>query len=230
MLATFEAIELGDVTISRAPEVSLWALDAVADGIVRSAALCRRMLGHRPFPPPLFVYADRTQMLAGSCANQASVAYFDGAIHVAAGPDLERDEIEKSASHEYVHHVLLEMGLGGPMWLQEGLAAHVADETWWRDPEVGVVAWLATSHLPFGELVEAFPHTCDEPYALRVYAQSLMMVRIIVASRGEAQLRWLAESLAEGDVMPADAFSAGLAVPPDEIEALWWAWLPEITR
>jgi hypothetical protein len=137
-----------------------------------------------PEPPDVFAYFDSKLLLAAACTNDDVVAYYDGALHVV----LSHADVQVSVLHEYTHHALMSAGLLGPAWAQEGIAMHVARETWWRSS-----AWLerlATEPLPLAAMEQAIPYTLSSEQALAFYAQAASMV-FCAAEAHEAGLRGL---------------------------------------
>jgi len=118
------------------------------------------------------------------------VAYYDGALHVVPTDD----DVAQSIVHEYTHHALTSTGLLGPAWAQEGIAMHMADETWWRG------GWLErVLERPFSlEIMDsAVPYTLRADQAALFYAQSAAMVACAI--RGDPRgLRGLVDTLATG--------------------------------
>lgn len=78
-------------------------------------------------PPDIYVHASVEELRDHACVAASAQSYYDGAIHVAA---LEQsDELIKCVLHEYAHHILSELGVRRPVWLQEGFAQRFAGET-----------------------------------------------------------------------------------------------------
>lgn len=151
----------------------------------------RRVLQLAPPRPDVFAYYDTRLLLAGGCTNDEVVAYYDGALHVVPS----HDDVAQSILHEYTHHALTAAGLIGPAWAQEGIAMHMAGETWWRG------GWMTrVLERPFSlEVMEsAVPYTLRSDQAGLFYAQSAAMVAC--AMRDDPRgLRGLVESLAAGN-------------------------------
>jgi hypothetical protein len=204
LLASFVAGPDGAGHIRHHPELSASHSETARALLERAHRLTRMVLGSRvdAIPAPaVFLYPSVEQLVSAACVNRATRGYYDGAIHVAA----ERD-LGESLLHEYAHHALIQLGVHKPMWLHEGVAMLVADETWWMDPRLGLRRWLPEGHLPFEALVDAFPHTSDELFAGAVYYQSVAMVLFTRAEGARPDLGELVERLARGEVSPRGAF------------------------
>jgi hypothetical protein len=150
-----------------------------------------RVLQLVPPRPDVFAYYDTRLLLAGGCTNDDVVAYYDGALHVVPS----HDDVAQSILHEYTHHALTAAGLLGPAWAQEGIAMHMAGETWWRG------GWMTrVLERPFSlEVMEsAVPYTLRSDQAGLFYAQSAAMVACAVRDDPRG-LRGLVESLAAGN-------------------------------
>jgi hypothetical protein len=148
-------------------------------------------LAIRPSRPDVFAYRDTALLLAGSCANDGVVAYYDGNLHVVA----THADVQESITHEYTHHALMTAGLIGPAWAQEGIAMNVARETWWQTPE-----WLErVAAQPFSlEVMErTVPYTMSSEEALSFYVQAGAMVRCAILAEPEG-LRGLVQRLRAG--------------------------------
>ncbi len=120
--------------------------------------------------PDVFVYHDVELLLAAACTNEDVVAYYDGALHVV----LHRADVRESILHEYAHHALMTNGILGPAWAQEGIAMHVARETWWLTPQ-----WLErVADQPFSmDVMEReIPYTLSSEQAVLFYVQAAAMV------------------------------------------------------
>lgn len=150
-----------------------------------------RVLQLVPPRPDVFAYYDTRLLLAGGCTNDGVVAYYDGALHVVPS----HDDVAQSILHEYTHHALTAAGLLGPAWAQEGIAMHMAGETWWRG------GWMTrVLERPFSlEVMEsAVPYTLRSDQAGLFYAQSAAMVACAIRDDPRG-VRGLVESLAAGN-------------------------------
>jgi len=148
-------------------------------------------LALHPSRPDVFAYRDTQLMLAGSCANDGVVAYYDGDLHVVP----THADLQESVTHEYTHHALMAAGLLGPAWAQEGIAMNVARETWWQTPE-----WLERiAAQPYSiEIMErTVPYTMTSEEALSFYVQAGAMVRCATLNDPDG-LRGLVQRLRAG--------------------------------
>lgn len=123
-----------------------------------------------PSVPDLFLYYDVHLLLASACTNADVVAYYDGALHVV----VTRDDVRESVLHEFTHHALMTAGILGPAWLQEGMAMHIARETWWRRPEL--LQQLIERPFGLSTMETMVPYTLESEDAVLFYAQSAAMV------------------------------------------------------
>lgn len=172
-------------------------------------------------PPVLVVYQTSEQLRGVACASAQTVGYYDGRIHISIDTELTEALVDQTLVHEYVHFALNSLGVPRPMWLHEGLAMQVAQETWWASSRLDLVRWLKTDHLPFDAMVLAFPHTADEKFALAAYFQSYKMVGFIQAMRGPNATRELVRRLSSLATSDAEAFLVGAGLSPGALEAHW---------
>jgi hypothetical protein len=158
-----------DFTIDR---LLLARLDVLVETLVRGQVSAR--LGLDSPPPPIYVHASVEALRKYSCVNAAAVAFYDGSIHLA---DVSRQrggnmEMLRSLRHEYTHHVLMMHGIHEPIWLQEGLAMQVADESY-------DISKVTTPGIDIREMSLSFPHTASAEYAQRFYRQAYAMVSFL---------------------------------------------------
>jgi hypothetical protein len=217
-------------------EVRIWSdravpaplMTEVAFAIDRTRQYASYLFGWSPreaFPPPIYLYRDVEQMRSIACVNGSRIAYYDGSVHIAGDSRFTEATIRQAASHEYVHHILVTIGVERPFWLHEGLAMQIAEERWWRKPGLGLQEWLARKHFPFDALVDLVPQVDkDESAANAAYYQSYMMVRFIAQRRGDRYFRDLLDDLAWARMSPEDAFARGAAEPPLAPAALEEEW------
>jgi len=134
--------------------------------------------------PETFLYFDEQLLTAAACISPNVVAYYDGALHVAATDA----DLRASVLHEYTHHVLISSGLLAPAWAQEGIAMNIASETWWRERRW----YTALLERPFGidDLDESIPYKLAPDQAVLFYAQSAALVACVLESKG-----WRLEAL-----------------------------------
>jgi hypothetical protein len=192
-------------------------LGLVAD-LEQAESELRRVLQLAPPRPDVFAYYDTRLLLAGGCTNEDVVAYYDGALHVVP----THDDVAQSILHEYTHHALTAAGLIGPAWAQEGIAMHMAGETWWRG------GWMArVLERPFSlEVMEsAVPYTLRSDQAALFYAQSAAMVACAI--RGDPRgLRGLVDSLAAGH----DQAELSYQLPAASAPAAWRSCFNDLAR
>ncbi|MGK3987502.1 translation initiation factor IF-2 [Sorangium sp. So ce136] len=138
--------------------------------------------------PDVFAYLDTELLVAAACTNRGVVAYYDGALHIVT----TRSDIQASVLHEYTHHVLMSHGMLGPAWAQEGIAMHVARETWWLDPVR--LAQVRDAPMSLEVMEQAIPYTLGTDDAVLFYVQAASMVGCFVRGDG-ARLRRLMDAL-----------------------------------
>ncbi|WP_437618627.1 translation initiation factor IF-2 [Sorangium sp. So ce1151] len=138
--------------------------------------------------PDVFAYLDTELLVAAACTNRGVVAYYDGALHVVT----TRSDIQASVLHEYTHHVLMSHGKLGPAWAQEGIAMHVARETWWLDPVR--LEQVRDAPMSLEVMEQAVPYTLRTEDAVLFYVQAASMVGCFVRGDG-ARLRRLMDAM-----------------------------------
>jgi hypothetical protein len=228
LLRSFVATDLHDLHLIHDPRVPPGVLATFALAINRTRQYANHLLGWSPqsFPPAIHVYRTSEQLRAVACINASGIAYYDGSLHLTGDPSYTDATLRQEAVHEYVHHILVSMGVSRPAWLHEGLAMQIAEERWWQRPELGLPGWLRREHLPFDSLVDLFPHTSgDERLANAAYYQSYMMVAFLYQRRGRPVLRELLDDLAWRRVSPEEAFPRAAASA--SLEEEWGRFLAE---
>jgi hypothetical protein len=206
---------------------ALERLDAALYGFVRQQVSQR--LGLDAPPPPIYVHASVEALRKYSCVNDAAVAFYDGSIHLA---DLSKQldgkrEMLRSLLHEYTHHVLMTHGIHEPVWLQEGLAMHVARESY-------DLSKLTPPGIDIREMSDAFPHTAPAEYAQRFYRQAFGMVSFLHQLCNGDQMcgdAAIVQALTASSTTPTELFSWSIQqMRPRANEAplaLWQTFLSE---
>lgn len=186
-------------------------------------------LGLSARPAQVYVHPSVESMSNHSCAKADALAYYDGAIHLAPPPRDERPhteagferELRTSLKHEYVHHVLIDNGIGRPIWLQEALAMNfageVAFETEWR-----------TRPLPLADMVHLLPSLRPE-VERRFYLQAATMLFVLqrlCTGLKNCERRQMTEALKQGRTTPEALFEWTIEQRAKELlrttpEALW---------
>jgi hypothetical protein len=227
LIRRFSSASRGELSFAFDASVQPEALAVIERAIVRTRHFANSVMGWVPqaFPPRVVVYRDAEQLRQHACLNPSAVGYYDGEIHLSGDLNGGSESLRQSAVHEYVHHVLLVLGVQKPMWLHEGLAMRLAEETWWSTPSLGLPTWLRQQHLPFRAMVESFPHSADERFAAAAYYQSLMMLRFVVERRGVESLRQVIDALASGAVSADLAFTRAAGLDQAELEPVWAAFI-----
>jgi hypothetical protein len=159
-----------DTTIFVEHGVSDMAVATVRVNLNFARAAAKNRLGIDAPPPSIYLYASVDSLRDHACVNSSSIAYYDGAIHLAMSSPEHPVDVRQTLGHEYVHHVLISNGIEEPMWFQEGTALLVADELSW-------LHWHPTDRmLPNAEMVHAFPHTASPESTRALYGQAFSMV------------------------------------------------------
>jgi hypothetical protein len=223
LLASFVRRSVGGVEMLGDPRVQFGTLVALADEVQAAHRLSQSWVDWSPAAaePELVVYAQTQQLLANACVNGLAIGYYDGRLHISVDEGIEPGMVAQTVRHEYVHHVLNVLGVPSPMWLHEGLAMRIAEETWWRTTRYNLAGWLKNEHVPFEAMVTAFPHTADSKFALAAYYQSLRMVEFLAYRRGDLGVRALVRQLGSATTSPTDAFAVGAGLKGAELEAHW---------
>ncbi len=223
LLASFEPRTVGEAQLLADPRLDGRTLAIVAERLQFARSATSTWIDWPPnAPPPVtIVYFDTPQLQRVACVNKQTVGYFDGKLHVSADASVGETTLGETVVHEYTHFALNTLGIPKPMWLHEGLAMHVAEESWWRTSSLDLPRWLRSSHLPFEAMVFAFPYTADERLSIASYYQSHRMVDFVVALRGPAAVRELVRGLAARTVSADEAFALGSGLSPGDVEPRW---------
>lgn len=223
MLATFLERRIGDAVFLHDPRVDPSELTRLFARLQSARVATAAWIDWAPNTPPpaTIVYRTSEQLRSVACVSEQTVGYYDGRLHVSADPELPAPVVEQTVVHEYLHFALNQLGVSKPMWLHEGLAMHVAEETWFTTSRLDFKRWLQTNTLPFEGMVYAFPHTADEKFALVAYYQSFRMVEFVMDQRGPAAIRSLVSQLSSRSLTAEDAFVQGAGLSPSTLEAHW---------
>lgn len=223
LLASFPTRSFGEATIAFDPRLDARVVALVAERLVAARVVTAEWIDWLPNvpPPATIVYFDTAQLQSVACVSAQTVGYFDGRLHVSADASLSETMIGQTVIHEYVHFALNTLSIPKPMWLHEGLAMRVAEETWFQDSRLDFARWLREHRLPFDAMVYAFPHTADEKFALASYYQSARMVDFIQAQRGPTAARELVRLLSTHAVTADDAFVRGSGLTQSSLEPHW---------
>lgn len=223
LLASFPTRAFGEATIAFDPRLDPRVVALVAERLIAARAATAAWIDWLPNvpPPATIVYFDTAQLQSVACVSAQTIGYFDGRLHISADASLSEVMIGQTVVHEYVHFALNTLSIPRPMWLHEGLAMRVAEETWFQDTRLDFARWLREHRLPFDAMVYAFPHTADEKFALASYYQSARMVDFIQAQRGPNAVRELVRLLSTRAVTADDAFVRGAGLTPSSLEPYW---------
>lgn len=224
LFETFATVRRAGTLVHHDPSVPVAVVDLAGAALEDARRVVVSLLGARadvPMPS-VYVYASNEQLRDVACVNNASVVgYYDGAIHL-PGDDVD---LVRTVKHELVHHVLNALSVRGPLWLHEGLALYAADERWWQDPRLGLVAWLREKHLPFPAMAEAFPHTADPLFAGAAYYQSFQMISFVGQRARRPDFGWLVEGLESGQLSTQRCFEEAVGLDGAALEQAWSAFV-----
>jgi hypothetical protein len=172
LMRHFRAAELGGVAarVFLDPRLPAGAEQPALEYLEEAQRILRSELQLSPGAPDMFLYHDVQLLLASACTNGDVVAYYDGALHVV----VTRDDVRESVLHEFTHHALMTAGVLGPAWIQEGMAMHIARETWWRRPDL--LQSLLERPFALSSMETVVPYTLESEQAVLFYAQSAAMV------------------------------------------------------
>ena len=139
-----------------------------------------RTLGYPPETVTAILYTGQQFRDITKSPSWAAAAY-DGRIRIPVRGALSNPaELDRVATHEYVHAVIHQLYPRVPGWLNEGLATYL---------EPGNHAWLTArlrasgGMIPLAQLSEAF-HTADGADALVAYAESYLGARLLAERLG----------------------------------------------
>jgi len=180
-LATFKPTPVGRTTIYAHPDAPPSASLAIALQLpgVHRRTTDKLWLSADP-PSKVFLYGNVEALQAHSCVGPPSVAYYDGAIHVALDKrlashrEMQERWLSKSLEHEYVHHVLISNDVFEPIWFQEGAAMMLA-----RDSPPNFVQVARLHPIRLHEMVSARPTQGSAEEARLFYAQSYLMIEFL---------------------------------------------------
>jgi hypothetical protein len=211
-LASFVAAEVAQTTVHAHHEAPAEAIAVVHRDLASIHEQAIEYVGLSVRPAVVYVHPDADALRKHSCSGADAVAYYDGAIHLAADNALARaahrgmrgleGEIQKSLMHEYVHHVLVSNGIGRPIWLQESMAMHFAvevsmDRTWLKNP------------LPLSQMVDLLPSTATPEIEAIFYRQAYGMwnfLHRLCIARATCKRSDLPAALLQGRATPEHLF------------------------
>jgi hypothetical protein len=144
-----------------------------------------------------------------------SAGFFDGAIHVRAGTQVDR-ALAVTLQHEYVHAALAELAL--PAWLGEGLAEYFERSLGERGPTAGELQVLrriaaAGAWIPLEDLSGPGFAGLDAQGAAIAYLESLALVDLLARRGGEAGLGRMCRDLERMDLERTLRRRFGLSLP-----------------
>jgi hypothetical protein len=171
LMRHFRASELGvGARVFLDPRLPAGAEQPALEYLEEAQRILRSELQLSPGVPDMFLYQDVHLLLASACTNADVVAYYDGSLHVV----VTRDDVRESVLHEFTHHALMAAGVLGPAWIQEGMAMHIARETWWRRSDL--LQSLIDRPFALNTMETIVPYTLESEQAVLFYAQSAAMV------------------------------------------------------
>lgn len=198
----------GRATVYADPSVPSWAADLTSRALPLAARAVSMRLGLSSAAPDVYLYRDAEQLREGVCVSPSTVAFYDGAIHVA--PSSRRWEwqaIVKGLRHELVHHVFFSHGIHRPVWFQEGVAMLVENP---RDGDSEWTKWLPTARLlRTDQMVQTFPQGVSAAEAEAFYGQAFAMtvfLEKLCKTRESCDVAELVHALESGATSPDTLF------------------------
>ncbi len=182
----YQSLSRGGLTLRYAPSVSpddARATLDLADGVLSEAA---RLLGVSPREElSIVVYESRSELRAVTCIPGWAGGVYDGSLRLSGPTVHDPTERTRVVRHEGLHAALSDAVGPAPYWFNEGLAQRFAHEhsraheaSWARMRASGLV-------IPFPSLDGSFLDIDDSDDAQLAYHQSLAMVDLLAARRGE---------------------------------------------
>lgn len=129
---------------------------------------------------------------------------FDGVVRIAVGQHLEdRASWRRTMTHELAHAFIYALGGNGvPGWLNEGLAQRLEV----RSPDLELARRrLGSTRFELDQLADSLATWTDKQAIAQAYAQSLLLVELILHEHGEEVLRRMVRGCKDG-VDPAVSF------------------------
>ncbi|MBW2465357.1 MAG: hypothetical protein JRH11_27165, partial [Deltaproteobacteria bacterium] len=182
----FRALSLRGVTLRHHRSISEEAAREALSLTVRVLEDAARLLGVSRRPElSVVAYGSREELRASTCVPGWAGGVFDGTLRLAGPTMARRVERERVIRHEGLHAALGAAAGPTPYWFNEGLAQRFAGErtaahrrSWARLRRTGLV-------IPFPSLDGSFLDIDDPADAGLAYHQSLAMVDLLAARRGE---------------------------------------------
>jgi hypothetical protein len=210
-LASFVPTDIAQTTVYAHRDAPAEAISVVHRDLATIHEKACDYTGLRARPAVVYVHPNAAALREHSCSGANAVAYYDGAIHLAADAAIARaqahgiagleGELQKSLMHEYVHHVLVSNGIGRPIWLQEAMAMHFAVEMYANH------SWVKRPLEP-SEMVDLLPSTAAPEIEQVFYPQAQGMfwfLRQMCLKRARC-VPELPEALLQGRAAPETLF------------------------
>lgn len=144
---------------------------------------------------------------------------YDGKIRLPIDDfEREREEIARTASHEYAHRVIADIAPLCPLWFNEGVAEFFEG----RDPHVAVRALLEKGSTPtaFSAMPAEWVGESDVDKVRLWYAQSRSFVAFFHARYGVGALRAVLADLGRGQTLD-QAFVRATSLDVAQLDELW---------
>ncbi|MFZ2958002.1 MAG: tetratricopeptide repeat protein [Candidatus Ozemobacteraceae bacterium] len=146
---------------------------------------------------------------------------YDGKIRLPVSPSLNRPEQARGAVfHEYCHHLVHILGGGNcPTWLNEGLAQYVEGMPAARARAL-LIAPPAPSPVSLRQMAAPFAGTSSRLLVERLYAESLLIVSLLVEDRGMPAIQSVLAALNHKNTLDqalASAFETNLDALDDKL-------------
>jgi hypothetical protein len=204
-------LDSGRATVYADPSVPSWIAELTSRAIPLAARAVSTRLGLNSAAPDVYLYRDAEQLREGVCVSPSTVAYYDGAIHVAPSSrgweTSSWQAVVKSLRHELVHHVFFSHGIRRPVWFQEGVAMLVENP---RDGDSEWAKWLPTARLlRTDQMVQTFPQAVSAAEAEAFYGQAFAMtvfLEKLCKNRESCDVAELVHALESGATAPDTLF------------------------
>ncbi|MBF0500843.1 MAG: tetratricopeptide repeat protein [Candidatus Riflebacteria bacterium] len=147
---------------------------------------------------------------------------YDGKIRLPISPSLTRPEQARGAVfHEYCHHLVHILSSGNcPTWLNEGLAQYVEGVLPARARDI-LIAPPAPNPVSLRLMAAPFSGTVSRKLVERLYAQSLLIVSLLIEDRGMPSIQALLSALSHKNTLDqalAGAFETNLDALDDRLK------------
>lgn len=201
-LQAFDTKTIGTSEVRVAPGVSDQEIQDLADLLPLTHIFAQRSLNAEVPKPPVFLHRTAVELRENACVASTAVAYYDGSIHITGLGS--KHELKRSLRHEYAHHVLSMLGVGKPVWFQEGFAMWFASD----EPHAHYATWRE-KEIDLDKMVEPLPVETSESDANRFYSNAAIMYEFLerlCLGRDACGPGELVSALTKEDTFPFELF------------------------